>query len=439
MNNFLRTGMRCAYAAGITLISTFAHALDLTVQAGYTAEYTDNIALTADNEESGWIHTPQILLNAAHEGPSVTASANYNISREIYQNDAFDDQTTATGTALLTWRAIAERLSFDAANTSTQTTIDSRIQDVPTNQQVTNTATAGTTLNLDGPSNHLVNLRYEYAWVTAQRTDTDSQRQTGTASYIVPLSEQRRVQLNGTVSDVNYSSSRSVDYVSRSADVQYVSVGDQIELDTSIGYTVFDQAQQADDVSGTTGNLNITWHTSDITSINASYSRSIEDQSTDIATGIPDFGETLNGNSGVTTPYTLDATSLGISTQLGHNTVDLTGYLNDQNYDDGGAVGPNAGAQQDQNTKGVTLGIGRALRPTLSARMYANYSTVDYENDDNQDTYSAGLRFNWTRWRNLSVSAGTDYEKRTGNIAAQEYTEWSGSISLFYTLIGRRK
>lgn len=430
MRNLLATGLRCVSAILIAAASLNTHAVELTVEAGYEAEYSDNVALTSDDEQSGWIQTPQIGLIATHEGPTVSASADYSLSHEIYQHNTFDDQTTAEGTALLTWRAIAERLTFDLSNSSTQTTIDSQTQNVPTNQQVTNTATAGATLTLDGLSNHIVELGYDYSVVTAQRTDTDSVRQTGTASYIIPISTERRVQLNASYGDVNYDSSQSIDYVSNSADIQYVSTGEVIELDTSIGYTVFDQSQQTDDVSGTTGDINIVWHANLNTTVTASYSRSIEDQSTDVAEGIPDFGENFDANSGITTPFTLDAASLGVSTQLGHNTVDLTGYIDSQDYD--------GGIQPDQDTKGVTLGIARALRPTLNARIYANYWTVDFKDDDTQDNYSTGMRFDWTRWRNLTVSAGTEYQKRTSDVPTEEYQEWAGSISLMYTLLGNR-
>src|SRR6185436_12538720 len=125
---------------------------------------------------------------------------------------------------------------FDFSNASTQTTIDARTQDVPTNQQITNTATAGATLTLDGPSDHSIDLHYDYSIVTAQRTGTDSKRQTGTASYIVPISPERHIQLNASYGDVNYDSSQSIDYISKSADLQYVSTGGLIELDTSVGY-----------------------------------------------------------------------------------------------------------------------------------------------------------------------------------------------------------
>src|SRR6185436_8682642 len=116
MRNNVQLGLRCASALLSAVAWLQAHADDLSVQAGYGAEYSDNVALTATDEQSGWTQTPEILVNGTHEGPTVSASADYVVTREIYQDNTFGDQTTAEGTALLTWRAIAKRLTFDFSN-----------------------------------------------------------------------------------------------------------------------------------------------------------------------------------------------------------------------------------------------------------------------------------------------------------------------------------
>jgi hypothetical protein len=434
MKNPLVKAVRCAFG-GLAMICAHAHAFDLTVQAGYGAEYTNNTAQTANNEVGEWIQTPQMTVSAAEEGPSLSALANYNVSRQIHQKDTFNDQTNPVGSGQLTWRAIADRLTFDLSSASTLSTINSQASNVQTNQQVVNTTTAGATLTVPGFSNHLIDLRYAASLYNANSTNTDSQTQTGTASYIVPLSTKDRIQLNASVGDTKYNSSQSPDYISQSGNLQYVRGGDWIELDTQVGYTVFDQQQGAKNVSGTTGDVKLTWHASEATTVNASYTRSLQSQSQNITTGIPSFGQTVTDNTNTTTPYTLDATSLGLSTKLGPNTIDQRGYIEDQKYENGTLTSP--ATQPDQNTKGVKLVLGRALRPTLRGRIFVNYSKVDYKGSSNQDNYDAGLRLDWTRWRNLTVSAGTEYSKRTSDVASQEYNEWMGTISLMYMLVGK--
>jgi hypothetical protein len=431
MNGNLSASARIVCVVLACTAPRYAFALDITLAAGYSAEYTNNTGLTDTDEQSEWIQTPQINFGLDHVGPSITATANYSVSRQIHQADTFTNQTNTVGASNITWQAIADRLSFNASNVSTLTTIDSQTQDVPTNQQITNTTTAGSTLSLDGPSNHTIDLHYEYAFSDAQRTDTDSRRQTGTVAYVVPLSPQRRIQLNGSLGRIDYDSSLYSDYTSKSAHLQFVNDGDSIKLDTQVGYTVFDR-NEADDVSGMTGNIDIIWNLSTTTHITATAARSLQDQSQNVLEGIPEFGQTFRANTNITTPYTLDAYSLGIATQLGHNNITLTGTMDAQNYD-GAQPGQTI---QDQDTKGVILGIGRALRQTVHAQLYANYLDTDFHDGDRQKNYATGLRIDWNRWRNLSISTATAYQKQTSDVTANEYTEWTGTISFMYTLLG---
>jgi hypothetical protein len=426
---------RLAFTACMGLFSASANALDLTLTAGYDGSYTNNAALTPDDETSEWIHTPRATLGVAHDGPSTSANAAYSVSREMYQDNTYGDKTYAVGTASLVWRAVPGRLDFHAMNSNTRTTIDSRAQPVPSNEQVTSTTSTGTTLILDSFRNQTINIGYDYAWVSYDSTDTDSKRQTGTVSYVIPLSDVRRIQLNGSYGDVDYDDPLYDDYTSQSGDLQFVNEGDHFAIDASLGFTVFHRDRQ-DDVSGTTGKFGITWYASDVTSLSASYSRSIHDQSINATAGIPEFGESFtDDNSNITTPYTLDSYRVGVETQFGSNQINLTGYVKDQNYD---GVQPGQ-TIQDQDTRGATLRITRPMRPTLTAQLYGNYSTNDYNEGDNQDTYRAGLRFNWTRWQRTSVHFGGAYAKRTSDVPSEEYTEWVGMVGVDIMLIGSRR
>src|SRR4051794_34077286 len=107
-----RLGPR-AFVSLLSITAPAANALEGSVQVGYVAEYSNNVGLTADNEDGAWIQTPQILLNASHDGATTTAAVEYNLAREMYEGNAFDDLTTATGNAEFKWMAIPDRLSFD--------------------------------------------------------------------------------------------------------------------------------------------------------------------------------------------------------------------------------------------------------------------------------------------------------------------------------------
>jgi hypothetical protein len=215
----------------LALAPAIASAFDLTLQAGYQAEYTDNVGETSTNENSTWIQTPQIAVAASEEGPSLSVLADYNFAREIY-GDTFSDRSVAEGEARLDWRAIADRLTFELSNVSTQNTIDSRGATIPTNEQVENTTRAGATLTMDGLSDHKIHLHYDYEIDTAQDTNTDSHRNNVELSYVIPTGTRSRIALVGTYSHVNFDSALWNDYDSKAVHLQYFSQGESFDIDT---------------------------------------------------------------------------------------------------------------------------------------------------------------------------------------------------------------
>jgi hypothetical protein len=417
------------YVLMLVLAPGMSHAVDVTLEAGYGATYTNNTQQAPEHGTGEWIQEPTGNLIVNHEGVATTFTADYNATRQIHQRDIYGDETIVAGLSTFTWYAIENRLSFDASNARTQTTINSSGQDVPDNLQVTDTTTAGSMLSLDSISNHLIDIGYHYTFENADRTDTDSRRQRGDVSYVVPMSLRDRFQVNVSVGKVDFDSSDANNYTSHEGNVQYVSQGDNLDLDTSVGYTVFDQENGLDDVTATTGNFDLTWRATPLSTFAASYSRSLGDGALDANSGIPDFGETFTDNSGLTDPYTAQVASLGFDTPLGHNTVGLTTYFRDQKYEDV--------SDQDQKTVGATLRIQRRLRQTMDATTFVDYSETEFDGEDRTDhDFSAGLRIEWARWRNLSLFASTIYTKRNSDDAASEFTEWEGSFSLMYTLMG---
>jgi hypothetical protein len=417
------------WVAALAFAPGAGHCLDLTIQAGYGARYTNNTQEAPEHGTGEWIQEPVANLLAFQQGPTTTLTADYHATREIHQRDIFDDETIVEGVSTFTWQAIASRLAFDASNTRTQTTINASGQNVPTNLQVTDTTTAGATLTLNSFSNHLVDIGYHYTFDNADTTNTDSRRQTGTVAYIIPLSGRNRIQLNGALGKVDYDSSTATNYDSREGDMQYVSLGDHVDIDTALGYTVFDQEGHVDNVHGTTGHFDVVWRATSTSRVTATYSRALDDGALNGNAGIPQFGQTFNDNSGLTQPYTVQQARLGFDTPFGHNTLGLTSYFTDQNYQD--VTG------QDQKTVGGTIRMDRRLRPTVSADVFVDYSDTEYEGQDRTDhNFDTGLRLTWTRWRNLTFYASTIYTKRTSDDPAEEYTEWVGAFSLLYTLTG---
>ena len=423
--------MNRSWIAVLVAMPGTAQCLDLTVEAGYGASYTNNAQEAPDHGTGQWTQQPQLNLLADQRGTDTTFTADYNATRNIYQRNIYGDETIVAGISTVTWDAIANRLTLDASNTRTQTTIDARGQNVPTNQQVIDTTSAGGTLTMNAFSDHRLNVGYHYSFDNADTTNTDSRRQTGNFAYVIPFDPRTQIQFNATIGKVDYDSSTATNYTSREGDFQYVRRGDRVDFDASLGYTVFDQEGHVDSVHGTTGYLDLGWHATPISTITVSYSRALGDGALDSTAGIPQFGQTFTDNSGLTQPYTTQTARLGLDTQLGHNMLTLTTYYSDQSYQDISG--------QNEDTVGGTIRAVRRLWPTLSATLFVDYSKTDFSGQSRTDhDTDTGLRLTWTRWRNLSFYATTTYTRRNSDDPTVEYTEWVGAFTLMYTLVGAR-
>jgi hypothetical protein len=115
----------------------------------------------------------------------------------------------------------------------------------------------------------------------------------------------------------------------------------------------------------------------------------------------------------------------------------LSAFYDEQNYDYGGQIPTVTTFQPNEKTRGVDLGVTRAIRPTITGHLYGEYSKTDYDSvTPDQDNYRGGLRVDWNRWRRLSIWLGADYTKRTSDASFNEYTEWREYITIWYTLLG---
>ena len=124
-------------ATGI-LIAIPAAALEGRVAARYTAEFTSNVNQSASesNEDvSDWIHRPGATINLTHEAAGLDLSASYLIEQRIYQDDSYEDETSAVGQGRLSWDPIENRWNVTIGNSVRRTLRDTQDRDTPNNQQ----------------------------------------------------------------------------------------------------------------------------------------------------------------------------------------------------------------------------------------------------------------------------------------------------------------
>jgi hypothetical protein len=433
-----RTLLLASIGAVGLLVATPSRALDLTLEVFHDAEYSTNLARSSgtttedvdDEEDGGWILQPGARLGLTHDTPNITLSGDYDIRRRLYQEDGYDDDTVATGTGSLTWRALPDRLIFDVSNSRTETTIDSRDPFAPDNRQVTSTTAAGATLQIDSFGAQFLSLGYRYGWQNTNETDSDSETQTGTLAYVFPLSSMRRVQINGVVSDEDFDDELTPDTTTYGGDLQYVSTGATIDVDMALGYTLVDRELDRDDVDGITGRGSFVWHVSSVTSASLTYAHAITSETPDALTGIPDFGEEFDENSGLNEVYTSDDVGVSFSTEVGRNRVTLGATYRKLDYED---------VPNDEETAGASFSIERRIRPTVTGSLFSSISRTEFDIDDRQDDrWDSGVRISWEGFKRLTIALSGSYFQQESDDEFNDYDEWRGVISLGYRLIGAR-
>jgi len=408
-----------------------ATALDLSAEAGYEGEYTNNTTRTDTDKVGEWIHRPKVNARLDHSGDAIQASANYSARRDIHQEAVFNDRTYVTGRAEVTWQALPNRLSFNVFNARTETSINSTLPDSQDNRQTTDTTGAGTTLTIPSIGSQYIQFGYKYSMLSRDETDSDSNRQSTNLSYLIPISENRTLSLTANYGDIDFDNPFSPDYVSKSGSIQYASASNSLDVSFSMGYTQFERGLQRKDANGTTGNASLTWRTTGVTSLTASYSRSLDDNSLDTVRGTPEFGERFTEDSTLNEVFTQDNLQLSLNTAIGHNQIHFSGYLRNKDYED---------ISSDEERKNISLTATRKLQSNVSGRLFLSVMRVDVDNSNRDyDEYRAGASVTWGQIKNLNVTASVTYGRRDSDAVLTEYEEVSGKILLMYTLLERNR
>jgi len=425
----MKTYLHIPVALGLLLPAIPALALDATVRAFYTGEYTTNSERVPDDELEEWVHRPGASLSLGHDGAATSANANYQVTRRIHEKSRFDDETIATGSASVMWRAIPDRLNFFANNSRTDTTIDSRGPNVPDNRQTVDFSSVGSNLILDSFSNHTINLGYTYGITNSEETQTDSSRHTGTASYVVPLSPTRQVSLQGSYSDVNFDDEFSPDYESQSGTLRYTSTTRILELGMSAGYQTTKRDISREDVDGFIGSFNALFNLTDVTSISFDASRSIQDNFDAGARGTTSIIDDLPDRTDTNEVFTNDRFSVGADTTLGSNQIGSSIYLSRRDYEN---------EIEDEESRGVTFSISRSLNPSTTLSLDASREYREFEDTNRDETFSrARIRYSIDRWEALGLSFSVAYTERESDQASVEYEEWIGAVTISYILFDR--
>jgi hypothetical protein len=420
--------LTCLAVAGLAMLGvSAANALEGTASVAYTGEYTSNATRGGGTDESSdWIHRPSISLGLSHGTESVDLGARYRIMRRIYNRSDFDDQTITTGSATVNWQVSPDRLTLFATNSRTDTTIDSSGRDVPTNRQTVDHSSAGAILSLRSVGAHRLLIGYTFGVTNAEETRTDSQRHTGSLTYLIPLSPTRELALVGSYSDVDFDDELSPDYESRTASLRFSSRSRVLELSTTAGYQQTERKLLRSDVDGFIGSADLRYHVTPQSTVSIRATRSIRDNFDAGARGIPDFDDPFVDRTDTNDVYTENRGSIGFDTAVGLTTVNLSAYMSRRNYESD---------VSDEDSAGFNAGIVRQMTRNTSLSVNAGIEKREFSVNDREDTFfRSRLVYSITRWEALSVSLGAGYSERDSDESFVDHDEWNAFVTVAYRL-----
>lgn len=388
------------------------------------SEYTSNTLLTEDDEIGEWIILPGVNLTAEQDTASLEMDVRYDYTRRMFTKDYWQDENRLTGDAAIEWHAIAERLDFFASNVRTESTERARQAETPANRQVVGTTDAGGRLLFQPREADELQIEYLFRDINAAETSTDSQRHNGTLRYLLGLSENRGLILQGTYSDIDYEG-LFPDAEYTVAMIGYRQTTGSLELELNAGYNWYDRVDR-----GSTGNPafdgTLTWHVNGNRTFTLSGSQLITDQSSELASG-----DSATENTDVNAAFEETQARMGYRHAFGPNTISVEGFWVDQQYADDVPL--------SNSRLGVGMDFSRALTRSADLRVYAELSNRDYEDEgDDQDELRAGFRVEHRFGRSLDFDWGGRYETRDAELGVS-YDVWYGDLNLTWTFLGARR
>lgn len=421
------------FASAILLMGLLpggVRALEVISSVEYTAEHTDNTLLTEDNRISDWIHNPGLDFYAAHDTASVELLADYNYVRQIYDKDFYDDQNLVSGTASVRWEALPQRLDLNLRNVVTQSALRASGPTTPDNRQAVSYTEVGPTLRFQPRSGDELQLEYLFTDVNASDTDTDSTRNTGTARYILGISDNRAFEIDTSYTEVDFDNPFSADLDTLTATGTYRQTGSSLDLELTAGYANFDR----DGLSSVDGGIYqaaLTWRRNATSRLTFTGSDTIRDTASDLTSGSGGDGATSPDNSDLNEVFRESRAELAWAQEIGATSASIGGFYVKEAYEDETIMRDNDGV-------GAFLRLSRRLTQQTTLSGSIDYTSRNYTDEgDDQDEIRAELDLTRLIGRRLALTAGVRYQDRDST-SFDSYDELLASIGVSYTFWGNR-
>ena len=421
---------RCAATAALVVAGSAPSVLawETASSFGLGAEYSDNIALVAENGEEAWVGLGTATVQVRDRTANMDARLAGMLEYRDYNTSLYDDEFLLSLDADAVWTMVPERYFWHVEDYYRQATTDVLAAPTPTNREDVNLFFTGPEgrWRMSPRTDAVAGGRYGHFWF--EETDVDSRRLLAYARLEHDWRPRTRLSANAELLNTAYRSSRYEDYTRGDGFLRVEHTLSRAELTVDVGGTTV-RRDQSDDLSGFLTRVAWLLPLNSYSTLEARAMAEYTDPGYDM------LGMVSRGGIAQVDQQALGAVYYNEHAELAYH---WTGVLFDwravvaarqEDYED---------LARDRSYEEGHLRLGYQFSPTLRATLSGFYRRADYEQLDVtvEDTRAGfGLHYRINSRLRASLEIGRGERDTTGSdsmLNLNDYQENTAFISLTY-------
>jgi Putative beta-barrel porin 2 len=422
-------------ALAVALLGAFpgwAHAARIDYEVGVSVLHSDNIGLSATDEQSDTVVSPQLRFNVAQEGSTFRLNGSGQLQYLDYRDDTFDDGFRGAFAGSALWTMIPERLDWTFEDYLSRQPVDTLTAFSPGNEQQTNLFVTGPTLyfRLGQSTRGQVDLRYSNSYAEENET-FNSDRYNVAARAVRELSTTRNIGLNLEATQVRYDDSPISDYTRYDGYARYWSQFRAVEVNLDLGYSrlEFDNRPNNDEWLPL-ARFGLAWDVAPRSRLDASLSYEFSDAAENLIVADLDAPPVLDDFGNPTVPITPDVfkqrrVEVGYTFTGERMGMELRPYYQRISYID--SLAP------DEESYGGYATLSYQMRPRMTLSLLAAHEERKFEDPSRRDRdFTASLALDNQFTRHWSARFELQRRERNSSLAGQDYDENAAIVSFSY-------
>ncbi|HFD79522.1 MAG TPA: hypothetical protein ENK05_03870 [Gammaproteobacteria bacterium] len=392
---------------------------------GVGLQYTDNAALTPNNEDDDWLVLGYVGARFEKTSGPLNFDGATSLTYEHYTDDTFSDQKYFDLNATAGWEMIKERVNWIARDYFTQRRRNSINSSTPNNIEDVNIFNIGPDVVVPISRVQKLVINPAFSDFYYQKSDTDNQRYSLALDWLYNASASNEVGMGGSFSKIDFDKEDKNPNFSAS-NIHAVLKGRlaRSKYTFNVGFTRMDR-DDFENRSAPTGSfdwqLNLTgrssarlYAASDLTDASFSALDSAIDPGRGDINNVQISGDVFRNNI-LRASYSRKGATLKTR---------LWGELRDLDYKE---------TPQDREIQNLGIKFDYQARALLSSALYAKYKRTKRTDRDRTDKlYTVGGNIAYQMSRKLRAVFNLEYRNKDSTDDAQEYNEFSGLINLVY-------